>query len=55
MSLQQSKAVQKQAFSDDFLITNENKVYGSRMGKETSVKWVFLMSVFCVTFLSFHN
>lgn len=55
MSLQQSKAVQKQTFSDNFLITNENKMYGSRMGKETSVKWVFLMSVFCVTFLSFHN
>lgn len=41
MSLQQSKAVQKQAFSDDFLITNENKVYGSRMRKETGVEMGF--------------
>lgn len=53
MSLQQSKAVQKQAFSDDFLITNENKVYGSRMRKETGVKWVFFNVCFLCNFSKF--
>lgn len=53
MSLQQSKAVQKQAFCDDFLITNENKVYGSRMRKETGVKWVFFNVCFLCNFSKF--
>lgn len=53
MSLQQSKAVQKQTFSDNFLITNENKMYGSRMGKETSVKWVFFNVCFLCNFSKF--
>lgn len=53
MSLQQSKAVQKQAFSDDFLITNENKVYGSRMRKETGVKWGFFNVCFLCNFSKF--
>lgn len=53
MSLQQSQAVQKQAFSDDFLITNENKVYGSRMRKETGVKWGFFNICFLCNFSKF--